>query len=197
MRQQELRALRWEHVHAEPDSTVPPHIEVWRSVRSDGDTKTKKSRRTLALPARCIEALRKQRAQQAADRLAAGERWRESGLVFTTALGTAMDAANVRRGLPHGLSPWSPVLIRRTGPRESYRTLSCPCCRTPECRSRRSPGSLVTAERASPSWSTATRSGLSSRPARPPWIGSSHVTARARSYSDPVVRLRPRRRNRR
>jgi integrase len=101
---------------------VPPHIEVWRSVRFDGDTKTKKSRRTLALPARCIEALRKQKAQQAADRLAAGERWRESGLVFTTASGTAMDAANVRRGfrralaLVPGLDPseWTPRELRHS-----------------------------------------------------------------------------------
>jgi hypothetical protein len=37
-------------------------------VRVGGDTKTKKSRRTLALPERCIEALCRQRAQQAADR---------------------------------------------------------------------------------------------------------------------------------
>jgi integrase len=102
--------------------TVPPHIEVWRSVRSDGDTKTRKSRRTLALPARCIEALRKQRAQQAADRLAAGGRWHESGLVFTTALGTAMDAANVRRDfrraldLVPGLDPkdWTPRELRHS-----------------------------------------------------------------------------------
>jgi hypothetical protein len=42
-RTEELRALRWEHVHAEPNGTVPSHIEVWRSVRSDGDTKTKKA----------------------------------------------------------------------------------------------------------------------------------------------------------
>ena len=35
-RTEELRALRWEHVHAEPLGTVPPHIEVWRSVRFDG-----------------------------------------------------------------------------------------------------------------------------------------------------------------
>jgi hypothetical protein len=69
----ELRALRWQHVHADPGGTIPPHIEAWRSVRFDGDTKTKKSRRTLALPVRCIEALRKQRAQQVPDRLAAGE----------------------------------------------------------------------------------------------------------------------------
>jgi integrase len=73
-RTEELRALRWEHVHIDgqpdTDGPVPPHIEVWRSVREGGDTKTKKSRRTLAVPARCVEALRMQWAQQSADRLA-------------------------------------------------------------------------------------------------------------------------------
>jgi integrase len=68
-----------------------PHLEVWRSVRQGGDTKTKKSRRTLALPAGCLQALRKQLAQQLADRLAASDR-RDSGLVFTTAVGSSMDA---------------------------------------------------------------------------------------------------------
>ena len=38
--------------------SVPAPIEVWRSVREDGDTKTRRSRRTLALPARCFDALR-------------------------------------------------------------------------------------------------------------------------------------------
>lgn len=55
-RTEERRALRWEHVHLDPTpredgQLVPPYLEVWRSVRSDGDTKTRKSRRTLALPA--------------------------------------------------------------------------------------------------------------------------------------------------
>ena len=121
-RTEELRALRWVHVHLEQVGTVPPHVEVWRSVRGDGDTKTRKSRRTLALPERCIEALRKQRAQQAADRLAAGERWQDTGLVFTTAGGTEMDAANVRRdfrralGLVPGVdaSEWTPRELRHS-----------------------------------------------------------------------------------
>jgi integrase len=56
-RTEELRALRWEHVHLEADGAVPPHVEVWRSVRVGGDTKTRKSRRTLALPERCIQVL--------------------------------------------------------------------------------------------------------------------------------------------
>lgn len=125
-RTEELRALRWDHVHLDglPDAkpSVPPHVEVWRSVRDGGDTKTKKSKRTLTLPARCIEALRKQRVQQAADRLAAGADWQETGLVFTTKTGTQMDAANVRRDfrralkLVPGLEPeqWTPRELRHS-----------------------------------------------------------------------------------
>ena len=41
-RTEELRALGWEHVHLDPDSG-PPYLEVWRSVRAHGDTKTRKS----------------------------------------------------------------------------------------------------------------------------------------------------------
>jgi integrase len=125
-RTEELRALRWEHVHLEARTdvvpAVPPHVEVWRSTRVDGDTKTKRSRRTLALPGRCIEALRRQRAQQLADRLAAGERWQETGLVFTTSIGTKMAAENVRRdfrralALVPGIDPseWTPRELRHS-----------------------------------------------------------------------------------
>ena len=119
-RTEELRALRWDHVHLEPASGLP-HLEVWRSVRQGGDTKTRKSRRTLALPARCMDALRKQRAQQAVDRLAA-DNWQDSDLVFTTAVGTPMDAANVRRdlrralGMVPGIEPgeWTPRELRHS-----------------------------------------------------------------------------------
>ena len=118
-RTEELRALGWDHVHLEQR---PPYVEVWRSVRQGGDTKTRKSKRTLALPDLCVEALRRQRAQQAAERLAAGDQWKDSGLVFTTALGTAMDAANVRRDfrralrLVAGIVPgdWTPRDLRHS-----------------------------------------------------------------------------------
>lgn len=46
-RTEELRELRWEHVHLEPtkagDEKMGPYIEVWRSVRRGGDTKTRRS----------------------------------------------------------------------------------------------------------------------------------------------------------
>ncbi|WP_220503860.1 site-specific integrase [Microbispora sp. H13382] len=64
-RTEELRALTWDHVDLEglPDATppVPPYVAVWRSVRAGGDTKTRKSRRTLALPQRCVDVLRQHR----------------------------------------------------------------------------------------------------------------------------------------
>jgi site-specific recombinase XerD len=72
-------------------------MAVWRSVRLGGDTKTAKSRRTLGLPRTAVEALREHHLQQEEARSAAGELWQEHGLVFTTTVGTALDAANVRR----------------------------------------------------------------------------------------------------
>ena len=52
LRPGELRALTWDHVDL--DQGV---IHVWRSTRRDGDTKTPKSRRSLVLPKRAIDAL--------------------------------------------------------------------------------------------------------------------------------------------
>ena len=60
-----------------------------------GDTENPTS--SARLPELCVEQLRRQRAHQAAEPLAAGDQWEDSGLVFTTALGTPTDAANVRR----------------------------------------------------------------------------------------------------
>jgi integrase len=61
-RTEEARALAWDHVDLEgdPDAEppIPPNVAVWRSVRSHGDGKTRKSRRTLRLPMAAVEALR-------------------------------------------------------------------------------------------------------------------------------------------
>ena len=100
-RTEELRALTWHHVdlegtpHARPP--VPPSIMVWRSVRAGGETKTKKSRRTLALPMRCVEALGIHRELQQSQRQAPGKAWQEHGLVFASSVGTERNANNVLR----------------------------------------------------------------------------------------------------
>jgi integrase len=101
IRTEEARALRWAHVDLDGDPAatppVPPHIAVWRSVRAHGETKTERSRRTLALPAAAVQALRAWSASQADERLGAGDGWQDTGLVFTSHLGAALDAANVRK----------------------------------------------------------------------------------------------------
>ncbi|GAA1684498.1 hypothetical protein GCM10009733_096420 [Nonomuraea maheshkhaliensis] len=72
-------------------------IYVWRAVRDGGDTKTRKSRRTLELPQLAAEALRQHHTRQAAQRLGAGEAWQDHNLAFCTRVGAPLDAANVRR----------------------------------------------------------------------------------------------------
>ena len=101
IRTEEARALRWQHVDLDGDPAasppVPPHVAVWRSVRVHGETKTERSRRTLGLPVVAVEALRALLDSQADERLLAGEGWQDTGLVFTTHLGAALDAGNVRK----------------------------------------------------------------------------------------------------
>ena len=108
LRTEEVRALRWDHIVAWADGQWQPASEagfdheqlavfVWRADRAGGDTKTPNSRRTLALPRRCVEALREHRAQQAEDRLAAGPLWQDHNLVFASTVGTPLDDHNVRR----------------------------------------------------------------------------------------------------
>ena len=101
VRTEEARALRWDHMDLDGDPEaeppVPPHVAVWRSVRVHGETKTERSRRTLGLPQLAVEALNALRASQLHERALAGERWQDSGLVFTTHLGAALDAGNVRK----------------------------------------------------------------------------------------------------
>ncbi|MEO3889111.1 site-specific integrase [Nonomuraea sp. B5E05] len=110
VRTEEARALRWDHVVAwipslkawQPVTEAGfKHkrfaIYVWRADRVGGDTKTRKSRRTLELPKLAAEALRHHHARQAAQKLKVGGLWQDHNLVFCTSVGTPLDAANVRR----------------------------------------------------------------------------------------------------
>jgi integrase len=117
-RTEELRALHWHEVDLEgrPDAEapVPPSIAVYRSVRAGGDTKTVKSRRRLAMPQRCVDALRRHRGRSPSPPA-------RDALVFATANGTALDAHNVRRSFRRvaaaaDLDPtaWTPRELRHS-----------------------------------------------------------------------------------
>lgn len=125
-RTEETRPLRWRHVHLDgdprADPPIPPHLEVWRSVRKGGDTKTIRSRRTLALPTLVVDKLREHRAKAEARLANAGQEWDPEALVFATSEGTEMDAANVRRDFRRALKlvpsvdpdDWTPREMRHS-----------------------------------------------------------------------------------
>jgi integrase len=117
LRQGEALGLRWQDIDLDRGLlTVARQLQ-----RIDGtlvltEPKTARSRRTLQLPAVAIEALRAHKRRQLEARLAAGPAWQDSGLVFTTAIGTPLDARNVVRHFH--------ALLARAGlPRMPFHTL--------------------------------------------------------------------------
>ncbi|GAA1663672.1 hypothetical protein GCM10009733_071690 [Nonomuraea maheshkhaliensis] len=102
--------------------SLPPSgaAMTWRADREGGDTKTRKSRRTLELPKLAAEALRQHHTRQAVLKLKAGEAWQDHNLVFCTSVGTPLDASNVRRAFRKttrraGLgTTWSPRELRHS-----------------------------------------------------------------------------------
>lgn len=72
---------------------------------------SRKSRRSLVVPNRCVAELRAQKARHRKAKKDAGNDWQEHGLVFASETGTELDASNVRRAFRRvvksaGLNPW-------------------------------------------------------------------------------------------
>ncbi|MGP4090041.1 site-specific integrase [Streptomyces sp. KR55] len=97
VRPEEARPLTWVHVHLGNSGKDKPHVDVWRSVRGHGDTKTRKSRRSLAMPRQAALVMRAHKRRQRAACTAAGKEWTEESLVFPTETGELRSALNVRR----------------------------------------------------------------------------------------------------
>jgi integrase len=84
-----------------------------------GEVKTAGSRRTLNVPRPVVESLRTHRVRQLEERLVAGEGWTDSGLVFTTGIGTPIDPTNLRHHFDRlceraGLGHWHPHELRHS-----------------------------------------------------------------------------------
>ena len=84
-----------------------------------GTTKTRKSRRAIALPAAAVASLAKHRRRQARERLRAGAEWNDLGLIFSTTVGSLLDPSNFRREFNRvcrdaGLGHWHPHELRHS-----------------------------------------------------------------------------------
>jgi len=96
----EALALRWADLEIESAS---PSLRVTHTLQRVGKEwelappKSKSSLRAMRLSASLVDVLRRQRARQAEERLAAGLLWEDHGLAFTTALGRPLDQSHVRR----------------------------------------------------------------------------------------------------
>ena len=98
LRQGEALGLRWEDVDFEAGVlSVRQTLERAGTTPRFGEPKTARSRRTITMPGIVAAALRRHRTRQLEERLAAGARWRESRLVFTTTIGTAIDKSGVHK----------------------------------------------------------------------------------------------------
>ena len=98
MRRGELLGLRWKDVDLEGST-----IRVRRTLTREGngyalgEPKTEKSRRTLRLTQRAVDALRSHRASQAQEKLRAGSLYRDEDLVFAGEGGGFLNPSNLRQ----------------------------------------------------------------------------------------------------
>lgn len=108
LRQGELLGLTWADIDLDARSARVVHT-LGRD-GTLGEPKSRTSRRVLSLPDLAVQALARHRVRQRVEREFAGRRWRDTGFVFTTSVGTAIDARNLSRrfqlhlerlGLPH------------------------------------------------------------------------------------------------
>ncbi|MFD9612630.1 tyrosine-type recombinase/integrase [Streptomyces sp. NPDC059083] len=97
-RRGEVVGLRWENVDLDKREirVRTQRQRVGGEVYED-DPKGRRRKQTLPLPAICIAPLRWQRLKQAAARERAGEKWTETGYVFTTRTGQPIEPRNLYR----------------------------------------------------------------------------------------------------
>ena len=94
----EALGLRWKDVNLERrDLHVRQALQRVDKELRFVEPKSEQSRRTIAIPEFAAAVLKRHRTTQLEERLKAGSRWTDSGLVFTSTIGTPLDERNVRR----------------------------------------------------------------------------------------------------
>lgn len=108
LRRGEALALRWLDVNLSDEPKQKPKIPAvsirveHTLTRQDGqlvttDPKSARSKRVVPLNSEAVEILKALRVRQAAEKLKAGNKWSETGYVFTTELGDPCDPRNALR----------------------------------------------------------------------------------------------------
>ena len=104
LRKGELLGLRWEDVDLNAGRLrVRVALQRIEGTLQLVELKTRRSRRSVALPQLAVRSLRFHQVHQMEERVAAGDIWQESGLVFTTAIGTPLEPRNVTRHFHNAL----------------------------------------------------------------------------------------------
>ena len=130
LRRGEVLGLHWSALDWKAGTVMVTHgmkrIKVrdasspYRTQLVIAELKTPRSRRTLALTAELLAALRQHHARQAEARIAAGALWRDHGLIFTTEIGTPIDPESFAHTFSRlckkaGLGHWHPHELRHSG----------------------------------------------------------------------------------
>ncbi|MFZ0995776.1 MAG: tyrosine-type recombinase/integrase [Candidatus Dormiibacterota bacterium] len=98
LRQGELLALRWRDVDLEQERlAVTATLQSGVGALTIAEPKTLSSRRQVALTSQAVEALRRHRQAQVAERLAVGPLWQNADLVFPNTIGGPMERRNLLR----------------------------------------------------------------------------------------------------
>ncbi len=121
LRKGEALGLRWQDVNLDAGTLkVRVALQLIYGKLQLVQPKTARSRRTLALPQSSVVALRAHRARQLEERLLAGPRWKDSGLVFPSSVGTPMNPRNLNRHFER--------VLNKTGlPRKRFHDLRHTC----------------------------------------------------------------------
>jgi len=98
LRRGEALALRWSDTDLDAGVLrVRETVQRIEGKLSTGEVKTDRSRRTIPLSPAIVALLRRHRVAQLEERMRAANQWAETGLVFTTELGSVVEPRNLLR----------------------------------------------------------------------------------------------------
>lgn len=98
LRKGEVLGLTWDDVNLDArELSIEWQLQRVKGQLLHRETKTEESEAVIPMPDICVAVLRRHRALQDEARKAAGEKWHDSGLVFTTKYGTPIEPRNFNR----------------------------------------------------------------------------------------------------